>query len=281
MVNVTRLPGLDVWWTGWRSSIQYAQARFQDGYPFVVRGEHTILCLLSKVGSTSWHRALLRALPGNSGYSKSLHIVDYPPTTRLSGTAWQALIASSVPRVIIIRNPYERLLSAYLNKVSGKQSFFTPYGFRFDGTGNDTKHIFANFVHAVTQPDPYSYLPEHLREAVWDHFRPQSSQCELRRGFSYDYVLPVEQMSLWFSPLARVLHLETEAHWIRSGIRSSSRKLDDYYTADTIATVSNYSAGDLAKFCYPRWEPTLTSGATYVDMLSHVNSFRICAHLLE
>mmetsp|Transcript_41851 Transcript_41851/g.69663 ORF Transcript_41851/g.69663 Transcript_41851/m.69663 type:complete len:382 (+) Transcript_41851:113-1258(+) len=302
-INVTRVPGLDLWWTGWRSSVQSISPRFEDGYPLYIGGKHAggpaIMCLLPKVGSSNWHVAILRKFFGDK-YKEGghVHYVPYPPTDimRTFPFRWRAVMASSVPRVIIVRNPYERMLSAYLSKRANP--LFLPAGFslRHHEASNDTKNSFAAFVRAVTQRAAYSHLKTMTREGVWSHFRPQSSQCELQRGFSYDYVLPIEHMQHWFLPLVRALDFEAAVQtssWSVRGIpiqppfsqrkmasnkssvlRASSSKLDMYYNADTISNINHYSAGDFVEFGYPRWElPVL--GTTYLSMLNDLNSFRI------
>ena len=98
----------------------------------------------------------------------------------------------TAPRIIIVRDPYDRLLSGYLDKiVMQKIARLAPKPYKI-GDG------FAAFVGNLTQRPP---------EEANVHWRPQALQCGMDRGLSYDYVLPVEEMHRWYEPLVRVLGL--------------------------------------------------------------------------
>ena len=91
----------------------------RNGQPFAfpgVGGRPVILCLLPKVGSTTWKLALLSALhPRRHSWllqrspHRKRHVHELPKFTR-------AQLQRAV-RIVLVRNPYDRLLAAYLDKM--------------------------------------------------------------------------------------------------------------------------------------------------------------------
>ena len=97
-------------------------------------------------------------------------------------------------RIMMVRDPYARLLSAFLDKVPP-----SAHHLRRVPTMQPTP---ANFVHFVE-----SYLLPHRPPADW-HFALQSDHCGLRAGGDYDYYLKLEEMHLWYEPFVRAMGLE-------------------------------------------------------------------------
>ena len=96
-------------------------ACLRDGWPFAYRG--TVVCLLPKVASTAWKLVLLkdagvRGYPGDGGrFDSRPHGVLLPDSVSgVSSAEWSRLVANG-PGVMIVRNPFTRLLSGYLDKV--------------------------------------------------------------------------------------------------------------------------------------------------------------------
>ena len=173
--------------------------RLEDGKPFAYpaapapsssAGGAVVLCLLPKVGSTTWKLALLSNLLPIS--RKRLLTRSPHRKRRMPRAGPPRELLRTVPRIIIVRDPYDRLLSGYLDKiVMQKIARLAPKPYKI-GDG------FAAFVGNLTQRPP---------EEANVHWRPQALQCGMDRGLSYDYVLPVEEMHRWYEPLVRVLGL--------------------------------------------------------------------------
>ena len=125
-----------------------------DGCPFLVPTKRAILCLVHKGGSTTWKLALLRAQKQARRYhrlQRSPHSRPPSGNTALDFTA--AAQNRSVPRLMMVRNPYSRILSAYLDKVVLQQTRkLWPSSLKY-GTvpsKNRTVPSFRDFVQAVT-----------------------------------------------------------------------------------------------------------------------------------
>ena len=165
----------------------------RNGQPFAFKGAQgpVILCLLPKVGSTTWKLALLSALhPRRHGWllerspHQRRHIHELPSFA-------SAKLRRAV-RIVLVRNPYDRLLSAYLDKmVLQRKAKLAPGGFEPGGS-------FEHFLGNLTLLDPAK---------VDIHYRPMSLQCGMP-AMSYDFILRVEEMAAWYEPFVRLLGLE-------------------------------------------------------------------------
>ena len=170
----------------------------RNGQPFAFRGAHgrpVVLCLLPKVGSTTWKLALLSALhPRRHSW-----LLERSPHQRRSVHKLPSFTSAKLRqavRIVLVRNPYDRLLSAYLDKmVLQRKARLAPGGFEPGGS-------FESFLGNLTRLDP---------DEVDIHYRPMSLQCGMP-ALSYDYVLRVEEMAAWYEPFVRLLGLEQVAH---------------------------------------------------------------------
>lgn len=198
----------------------------------------TVLCIPPKAGSTLWTLAMARALAraefelsGTAHERKSSAACDVP-CLPVRGALWQhgmkatptLLNDSRVARVLITRNPFDRLLSAFLEKEVGGGLFS---GSRAPGTAGG----FAAFVANL------SALPVGQLNM---HFKPQHLLCGLPQGFRYDYVLPLEEMDSWYAPLAVLLGLDTAAQDARLWQHTS----DSWRTARSCFYTTTAAAGD-------------------------------------
>eukprot|EP00511_Aplanochytrium_stocchinoi_P013045 CAMPEP_0204891496 /NCGR_PEP_ID=MMETSP1349-20130617/27376_1 /ASSEMBLY_ACC=CAM_ASM_000710 /TAXON_ID=215587 /ORGANISM="Aplanochytrium stocchinoi, Strain GSBS06" /LENGTH=248 /DNA_ID=CAMNT_0052056903 /DNA_START=228 /DNA_END=974 /DNA_ORIENTATION=+ len=107
-----------------------------------------------------------------------------------------ALMNSTIKRFMFVRNPYSRLLSAYLDKVilQHKRGVY-PHRFK-ESSG------FPGFLHALRNEN---------RRGVFTRFTyaPLSKLCEIPKGMKYDYYLKIEQMKYWYKPF--INHLDMQA----------------------------------------------------------------------
>ena len=154
-----------------------------------------MLCLLPKVGSTTWKLALLSALHPR----RHKWLLERSPHQRRSVHELPSFTSAKLRRavrIVLVRNPYDRLLSAYLDKmVLQRKARLAPGGFEPGGS-------FESFLGNLTRLDPGK---------VDIHYRPMSLQCGMP-ALSYDYVLRVEEMAAWYEPFVRLLGLEQVAH---------------------------------------------------------------------
>lgn len=192
--NVTRLQTSSnlslTHWTG---------TRMHDGFPFLftnkVSKQRGIFCLYPKAGSTNI-KFLLRVA---SQYNMTNILNENPHSTYTSNTLSKmrsAIDDKSVPRYLVVRNPYSRLLSGYIDKIlNNKEAQFMPPGFKINGS-------FPDFVEKLIR----HHRKTSLRDFN-DHFRLMTTSCLLPRGFEYDYILPLEHFQFWYEPMAVAMDL--------------------------------------------------------------------------
>jgi hypothetical protein len=140
-------------------------------------GVTSVLCLVEKAGSTAWEALLA-------------HDHELPPV-QLAGS----VAAATPPVLTIVRNPYVRFLSAYLDKAAPHKR-----GINFNGT-------FAQFaVHLASCEPQQDSCPS--RDV---HFAPQLRLCHLSAGFRYDLVLRIEEMPIWYEAVIDLMGLRVAA----------------------------------------------------------------------
>ena len=179
-------------------------------------GRSAVLCFCQKVGSMAWTSLL--AKPRSTSALRWAHrrnYIDFPSPNRSLGESSSFLAAHgadvlddpAVPRIRIVRNPYSRLLSGFLDKLTVTNQthakdlwlmkIMKPRGFRLGGS-------FEHFVRALIK------MPSDDR-GVNGHFRLQHDACQLPGGRSWDYELKSEEMATWYAPVIRLLGLEADA----------------------------------------------------------------------
>lgn len=182
------------------------------GFPYLFinqrTGQKAIFCLNQKAGSSTWKGLLLKNLDpicflklmNVSNVHKT--ICKYVKATSDSELE-EAIKDKSVPRIMIIREPYGRLLSGYLDKIENRSysvSYTPNYPYLYNkSTG------FDGFVKLLSLASKYNY------KGINRHFLPQSNKCFLDNNkFSYDYYLKMEHTDGWYEPIIQLLGLEDD-----------------------------------------------------------------------
>ena len=164
-----------------------------DGIPFAYRATESrwaIVCFVAKAGSTAWKAALVQGL-AIQGFRMNL---SRSPHKQLLPYSWPGPALpphATLPRLMFVRHPVSRLLSAYLGKFKTRK-------IGIPGWSNVSN--FRSFVRAVTTVE----LP-----MLDMHFRLQTDQCGLglRQAIGYTY-LRVEELGRWFRWAVCSLHLQ-------------------------------------------------------------------------
>ena len=168
---------------------------------------------------------------------------------------------NKILRVTIIRDPFERFLSAWMQKCIGriaerKSCHWVPC---------EQPDNFTAYVHCVwNEFQTIRGPPERRLCRANVHFRPQTCGC----GFSkmrYDLVLPTRLLSVWYEPLIKCMQIEksTKRFWadktpfyedhanhskevnVGAEATHSREKMSNYYTSETYALVGEMYSADL------------------------------------
>jgi len=196
-------------------NIRVSTRDIMDGFPFLFRnrrtGEKAILCLVEKVGSSLWKSLLLKHLDPEC-FDKIVtkdnpHIACIGLNDTSEDDFNAALLDDSIPRIMFIRDPYSRLLSAYLDLIKN-HSYNSIYNY-LPGTTYDKSSGFGGFVDILL--GQYSKSYKDAWKNINSHFLPQAHKCYLSNNkFSYDYHLKVEHTDQWFESVIRILGLQEE-----------------------------------------------------------------------
>lgn len=182
------------------------------GFPYLFinqrTGQKAIFCLNQKAGSSTWKGLLLKNLDPIC-FQKLMTVSNVHKTickyikATSDSELEEAIKDKSVPRIMIIREPYGRLLSGYLDKIENRSysvSYTPNYPYLYNkSTG------FDGFVKLLSLASKHSY------KGINRHFLPQSNKCFLDNNkFSYDYYLKMEHTDGWYEPIIQLLGLEED-----------------------------------------------------------------------
>ena len=204
--------------------IHLACDKMLDGCPFLFRnnrtGQRAIMCLNEKVGSTAWMLLMRRAMAPAEGavtdIMRRYPMGPYGAAAESLSDFTRAAEDASVPRIMMVRNPYSRLLSAFTDKLqNGKSHTFSMRSRKFyayitqamnttrvnllAGARSKPAKTFAGFTTALSGLSPIVLRLD-------GHFAPLALHCGNPELF--DYFLHVEDMADWYLPVVRALSLE-------------------------------------------------------------------------
>ena len=262
-----------------------------DGMPFLFRRNESaaFICLNQKVGSTTWKLALLRASE-DPKVQRTFFDLQNSPHGAPATPGCRNQTSAAIPRFMVVRNPYSRLLSAYLDKCIIQGVKLCPVNHTL--AREDPIRLFATVVEQAVQS----------KKGLNDHFSLLvQSHCGLLSG--YDYYLPIEQMQYWYGPFVDALGIQSvvrwgwnlTTHWWRhseecfyhppgqdcNGAQSnafdadapatfhatgSDAHLDAYYNSDLAMKVTKWALPDLLEFGYRPWSGT--DGDAYLGSIS-------------
>jgi len=191
-----------------------------------------LYCGIPKCGVSRWRR-LIRRVSGivtwqdNLAHNPAKNGLQYIADIAKQSTQ-EAEALLNDPRVytfVIVRSPYTRLLSGWLDK-RGFPQFKLP-------------QTFPAFVYwAVRQTD----------DQINEHFKPMTSFCGMTEGLRFDAVYRIEEIGTWGPQLVRKLNItdSTATGWGGSFFRSknqvhnhfSDQRLTEYYTDELMRVVA-------------------------------------------
>lgn len=138
-------------------------------HPVLSDVHRLVIFTIPKVASTELLK-LARRMTGFRDWRKDPHHLDRPLLCdRTADTIEAVLTAPDWTRAVLLRDPAERLLSAYLNKFTSEDDG-TASGLRPDGFGMP----FEEFLRCVLTRDTGPSSPYGLHQGSDPHWRPQA-----------------------------------------------------------------------------------------------------------
>ena len=216
--------------------------------PIISKKNGFVYCDIPKCGVSRWRRLSRRAegiaeWADNNAHSPTKNNLTYLSSLPYDG-ALQAINDPRMYTFIIVRSPYTRLLSGWLDKKDFPQ-FKLPQ--TFDG-----------FVRWVQDKDAAQ---------LNEHFKPMSDFCGIKDGMRFDLIARVEEMHEWGPTLISRLGLtnHTATGWKGGFFRSaepsneelahnhrSEEKVKKFYTPELMQIIDRKYHEDFVNFGYEK-----------------------------
>ncbi|XP_037781898.1 LOW QUALITY PROTEIN: carbohydrate sulfotransferase 11-like [Penaeus monodon] len=226
---------------GWREAVSdYTPSSWQEMTSLLVDDKHkAIYCYVPKAACTNWKR-LWMILTGltevedpmeiHSGIPHQVHNKMRLVTQKLTRSQIQKKL-ETYTKMIVVRHPFERLLSAYLDKfvVSGNsyymKNFARPIMKKFRGDDSQVPETgdgltFGGFVRYVISLKKYSYFDEH-----WKPISELCYPCAIR----YDVIVKYETLIEDSERFLRLIGAPADLHFPPANPRNTSRVLKKYF----------------------------------------------------
>ena len=199
-------------------------------------GKYLVFAFPHKSGSTEWQALLLRHLSGNATIAaphmfmrtlwRTNSLSRYVPLSAVPA-------AATVVRICITRNPYERMLSFYLDKVVGhrfaEQKEWLQMSQPLLPPGVARNSTFEKFVRLASEPrclgNGRTREPCYRSALAAQHYGPISLVYPLCRD-PRTRTLKLEEMDNWYAELVRELGWEDT---VATGWRSKNRADSCFY----------------------------------------------------
>lgn len=209
----------------------------------VSKARKFMYCGIPKCGVSRWRRLIRRIEGVESWADKMAHNPDVNGLTYFSSySPAEATRLANDPGMtimLIVRNPYSRLLSGWLDKRKFPQ-FNLP-------------QKFADFVWYVSNTSDMK---------LNEHFKPMASFCGVREGMLFTDILKLEEVDVWGPEIVRRLNL-TDA--VKSGWKggffpstvdvplhnhNAAKRLREFYTPDLMRAIETRYRDDFVTFNY-------------------------------
>lgn len=179
-----------------------------DGVPasYVIGDKAVTVCLVEKCASSRFKALLCRASGFNLSDCVFPHRVSFPNVLRTKDEVRRFADSGRQFSLILVRNPYLRILSGYLDKyLDGKFKNERYLGGRMAKNFTD----FVGMMYECWSTNGTYGNPQ--QTFMYPHFTPIVDHCNVRDGLRYDHYLKVEQMACWLKPFLRAVGIYESA----------------------------------------------------------------------
>lgn len=179
---------------------------------------------------------------------EDVHVRDFSPLLHLTQLPnfEEYLVSKDYFRFCFVRNPYNRLLSCYLDKIAGPEKYKERISL-LDFMGLDANHqlSFREFVEAIESQSPLEM------DYHWRH----QSYLTCQTTIQYDFVGKLESFDFDFKKVSE--HLSPEMHkYYLSEVRhqtNANQLLLKYYDKDLFDRVYDIYEVDFLNFSYNKY----------------------------
>eukprot|EP00873_Tetraselmis_striata_P035992 jgi/Tetstr1/456256/TSEL_043017.t1 len=263
-----------------------------EQFPKIVRGEgfQFTLCTIPKNGCSQWKRMIAKAMK----FPPEFYLDEKTSHLTIHGTKYKylpystkpkLLAALAAPHVVISRDPFTRVLSAYLNKIV-KATERRRYRRKLGLDEWSDWVTFEDYVRALRAWADREPQGLKLSSGIDHHWALQTSFCGLPNdstsSLHHDWVLKMEEINDWYTCFVSAMNITsivetgwpdnkcffsapdnpcdgqrmedgfTGTQWDATGHKTrSSSKADEYYTEYLVKEVAELYADDFEFFGYP------------------------------
>ena len=122
---------------------------------------------------------------------------------------FQMMYQKSYLRIMMVRNPYTRLLSAFLDKgCTPINGYWARIQELIGGLYQPTPGDFQRFIIRLLYLKSRHPRDRHLGSEP--HFTPLTTHCGIDAGVQYDLILKVEEIDLWYPDIVHILGLQDD-----------------------------------------------------------------------
>eukprot|EP00873_Tetraselmis_striata_P043109 jgi/Tetstr1/463373/TSEL_008295.t1 len=196
-----------------------------NGRPYIIptpNHQDIVICIPQKLGSTRW-MAMFRKpyAPETSMRTSRVHEATVPWAALEGYSTIEQLVAKmqdpATLRFMWVRNPYTRLVSAFLDKICGRPKRWLARIKKLGG-GKLLTCDAAGFLKLLQSLNSMADRGEHMKSL----FALQKDRCGLPYGMQYDYFLKVEHEAEWYPEFVSMTGL---ADVVRHGWAEGASKL--------------------------------------------------------
>ena len=253
------------------ASVGHTNQRFDA--PFVVPAHRLVFCKVAKVASSGWLR-LLRRMEAHAGWQgtpyfrdKRNYVGGVRQMSHLSNTEALRVLRDRAnwTRVVIVRDPAERLLSAWLDKIHGHRDSSYQLAVYSKELFGLAQQEFAN----VSFGDFVERVAYGLAHGIVDqHWSPLADNCDLRTWLpAYDLVINMrkgDDMNKLLDCVLDTVAQRSSNRAMLAGMRDTfnqtlaaasahaTKEEQKYYTPELLRRVMGMYAEDYALFGLPR-----------------------------
>ncbi|XP_069982069.1 carbohydrate sulfotransferase 11 isoform X2 [Penaeus vannamei] len=226
---------------GWREAVSdYTPSSWGDMTSFLVDDKHkAIYCYVPKTACTNWKRlwmiltGLVEVKDPKEIHSSIPHLVHNKMRLvrqKLTKSQVQKKL-ETYTKMIVVRHPFERLLSAYLDKFVDpgssfyKKSFALPIMQKYRGKDSHVSETgdgltFGEFVKYVTSLKQYRHFDEHWKPAA-----ELCYPCAVR----YDVIVKYDTLAEDAERFLRLIGAPADLHFPTTNPRNTSSQLKRYF----------------------------------------------------
>eukprot|EP01025_Chloroclados_australasicus_P039486 TRINITY_DN408_c0_g1_i20.p1 TRINITY_DN408_c0_g1~~TRINITY_DN408_c0_g1_i20.p1 ORF type:complete len:344 (-),score=14.13 TRINITY_DN408_c0_g1_i20:2133-3134(-) len=160
-------------------------------------GQQFVICTTPKSGHTRIFEILRRIV--SYQFEEELGVYDqqqYNPVKNMPLQELEKVLSDiNVPKIAIVRDPYQRALSMFSHKFETANNKAAKYHKRLRASIGHKEYMDQSFNTFVELLHKHQFKEV---KTLDQHFQSQTKHCRIHVGMDYDYVLKIEEIEKWY-----------------------------------------------------------------------------------